>query len=66
MARRRRYAVSESELALFLRQYGRKAPHRGEPNDRSYSRDIERRVKRMSPEDLSHLMHNDAEETLDG
>lgn len=57
--RRRRKAVSEPELGIFLRQYGRKAPKSGEPNDRGYSRKVEQRIKRMSAEELDELMRGE-------
>jgi hypothetical protein len=56
---RRRKVVSEPELGVFLRQYGRKSPRRGEPNDRAYSREIEQRIKRMRPEELYRLIKGD-------
>ena len=57
--RRKRRALSEAEVASFLRQYARKAPKRGEPNDRGYSRRTELKFKRMAPRELDDLLHGD-------
>ena len=57
--RRKKRRVSEADVGLFLRQYGRKA-HRGhDPNDRSYSRDVEKKIKRMKAEELDKLIRGD-------
>jgi hypothetical protein len=57
--RRKKRRASEADVGLFLRQHGRKA-HRGhDPNDRSYSRDVEKKIKRMKAEELDKLMHGD-------
>lgn len=53
-----------ADLAVFIRAYGRKAPHRGEPNDRGYDRHLEFRLKRMRPEELDSLLHHDVEEDM--
>ena len=63
---RKRRSVSEPELAEFVRQYGRKAPRRGEPNDRGYGREVEEKIKRMAAEELDRLLNgseDDAEQT---
>jgi uncharacterized protein (TIGR02996 family) len=49
----------EAEIGIFLQQYARKAPKRGEPNDRHYSREVEKLVKRMKPEELDRLMRGE-------
>jgi hypothetical protein len=51
----------QTEIAGFVREYARKAPRHGEPNDRGYDRKMEDQVKRMNPLDLSALMHGDEE-----
>jgi hypothetical protein len=57
--RRKKRQVSEADVGLFLRQYGRKA-HRGhDPNDRSYSRHVEKKIKRMKAEELDKLMRGE-------
>ncbi|PQO41023.1 hypothetical protein C5Y97_03405 [Blastopirellula marina] len=54
--KRKRKPVSEDELSEFLRRYGRKAPKRGEPNDRQYDRRLEERIKRLPPEEFDDLL----------
>ncbi|AUT64270.1 hypothetical protein C2L65_31680 [Paraburkholderia terrae] len=49
------------ELARFLQQYARKA-HASEPNDRQYDRKLERKMKRLSPSELSDLLSQDERE----
>jgi hypothetical protein len=55
MARKKR--ESESDLAAFVRQYGRKRQKRQEPNDRGYDRKLETKMKRMRPEEADRLLH---------
>jgi len=59
--RRGRREAREADVALFLRQYARKAEKTGDPNDRRYSRAVEEAVKRMKPEELDRLMRGDEE-----
>ncbi len=54
-----RRAFKVAAVSVFLRQYGRKAQRGIEPNDRKYSRRIEKAVKRMRPEELDQLMRDD-------
>jgi uncharacterized protein (TIGR02996 family) len=54
-----RQVRAEADLALFLRQYARKAEAGHDPNDRGYDREMEKRVKRMRPEDLDRLIRGD-------
>ena len=54
--RRRRL---QAEVLEFARQYARKRPRRGEPNDRQYKRRTEAWVKRLPPEQLDELLHGD-------
>jgi hypothetical protein len=49
------------DLAAFLRSYGRKAPRRGEPNDRGYNREFETKLKRMRPEEIDALLREEDE-----
>jgi hypothetical protein len=57
--RRKKRQVSEADVGLFLQKYGRKA-HRGfDPNDRSYSRNIEKKIKRMKAEELDKLIRGE-------
>lgn len=48
-----------ANIGTFLQQYQRKAQRGVEPNDRHYDRDFEAKLKRMKPEELSHLMNGD-------
>jgi hypothetical protein len=57
--RSRRREVNLANVAIFLRQYARKALRGGEPNDRGYSRQIEKKVKRMKPEELDRLLRDE-------
>jgi hypothetical protein len=43
-------------MATFIRQYARKRQKGMEPNDRSYSRDLEKKIKRMKPAALDDLL----------
>jgi hypothetical protein len=45
-----------ARLGRFVQQYGRKATKGWDPNDRSYDRKLEEKIKRLSPEDLSDLL----------
>jgi hypothetical protein len=49
-------------LALFSRQYARKAQKKKEPNDRRYDRRVEQRAKRMKPEQLDALLRQGDED----
>ena len=47
------------ELGNFVQEYARKA-HKGmDPNDRSYDRKLEDKMKRMNPEELSFLLSDE-------
>ena len=54
-----RQALRAADVALFVRQYGRKAQKGVEPNDRNYNEDVERRIRRMDPVELDRLMRED-------
>ena len=54
-------ALKAATVDLFLRQYGRKAQRGVEPNDRRYSREVEKALKQLKPEALDVLMRNDEE-----
>jgi len=51
----------QSDIGTFLKQYQRKAHAGWDPNDRGYDRDIEKKIKSMSPEELSELMAEELE-----
>jgi hypothetical protein len=42
-----------------MRQYRRKAEHDHDPNDRGYDREVERRIKRMDPQELDALLRGE-------
>ena len=48
------------ELGRFVQRYARKAGAAG-PNDRQYDRKLEKKMKRLAPEDLSDLLSDDHE-----
>jgi hypothetical protein len=49
-------------LAKFVQQYGRRKPRgRKEPNDRSYDRGLEERLRKMRPEDVDELLRDEEE-----
>ena len=52
-------AMKAASLHRFVRQYGRKAVKGSDPNDRRYDRGVEKSVKRMRPEKLDRLLHDD-------
>ena len=51
-------------VGVFLKQYRRKAHAGHDPNDRRYSRDMEKRIKSMNPEELSEAMAGEDENIL--
>jgi hypothetical protein len=44
-----------------MRQYGRKAHPRHDPNDRGYDRKLEEQIKHMDPVELDELLHEGPE-----
>lgn len=52
----------QRNIGAFLRQYTRKAQRGVEPNDRRYSRDMERELKQLSPEELNDVLYGDDEQ----
>jgi hypothetical protein len=63
-ARQKRQLRAE-ELRLFVQQIGRKAPKRGEPNDRRYSRDVERASRQLRPETWDQILHRSDDDVGD-
>jgi hypothetical protein len=45
------------QLAIFVKQYSRKAQRGVEPNDRCYDRKMEKLMKSLTPEELSDLLN---------
>lgn len=58
LSRRERLAGS---VNAFIRQYARKAYPTHDPNDRRYDRNVEKKVRRMDPEELDRLMRDDVD-----
>jgi len=56
-----RRARQSGSLAQFVRQYGRKSQRGIEPNDRHYSDETQKKVRRMKPELLDALLREDEE-----
>lgn len=52
------------ELSRFVQQYARKA-QASEPNDRQYDRKLEKKMKRLSPSELSDLLSQDEQEPVE-
>jgi hypothetical protein len=57
--KRRRRELLADEVATFIKKYQRKHYPNTDPNDRTYDREIEAKIKRMSPEELDELLHGD-------
>ena len=49
----------QAKIGAFMQQYARKSQRGQEPNDRSYSRAIESKIKRMKPEELDELLNGE-------
>jgi hypothetical protein len=54
-------ALKAAAVSVFVQQYGRKAQRGMEPNDRRYSRDVEKVLKQLKPDELDALMRDDEE-----
>ncbi|WP_250461286.1 hypothetical protein [Microbulbifer litoralis] len=52
----------EGEIGAFMKQYARKAYPGWDPNDRSYDRKLEEKIKHMNPEELSELLYGGSED----
>ena len=52
----------QGDIGVFLKQYERKAYPNSDPNDRHYDREIENKVKNMSPNELSEMMYDQGDE----
>lgn len=55
----------EADIGTFIKQYARKAQRGQEPNDRRYSRRIERKIKRMKPDELDKLIQGTEDDARD-
>jgi hypothetical protein len=56
-----RRSLRAAEVAVFVKQYGRKAQKGVEPNDRRFDEDVQRRVKQMNPLEFDRLIREDEE-----
>lgn len=48
-------------MGVFIQQYARKKQKRQEPNDRTYDRDVERRIKKLKPMEFDELLYESDE-----
>ncbi|MFB9269061.1 hypothetical protein ACFFWD_39125 [Bradyrhizobium erythrophlei] len=48
-------------VRVFVQQCGRKAQRGVEPNDRRYSREVERALRQLKAEELDRLMRDNEE-----
>jgi hypothetical protein len=59
MVSRRTRANLAGQIGRFVQQYARKALKGWDPNDRTYDRKIEKKMKRLKPEELSDLLSDE-------
>jgi hypothetical protein len=52
----------QAKIGAFMQQYARKSQRGQEPNDRSYSRAIEAKIKRMKPEEVDELLNGEQDD----
>lgn len=65
MVGKRSKAKLAGELGRFVQQYARRAQKGWEPNDRSYDRKVEQKMKQLKPEELSELLSEDGDESTE-
>jgi hypothetical protein len=63
MSKPKRIKMLELQIGTFIKQYARKKHAGHDPNDRSYDRNIEKKIKNMNPEELSHIINEDEDFT---
>jgi hypothetical protein len=61
MAGKRSKTKLAGELSRFMQQYARKAQKGWDPNDRTYDRKLEQKMKQLKPEELSELLSDSGE-----
>ena len=61
MAGKSQRAWLQRNVGAFLQQYTRKSQRGQEPNDRGYSRDMEREIKQLSPEELNDILNGEVD-----
>ena len=60
------YKRARRQIGTFLRQYSRTSRRPGmDPNDRHYNRDLEKMVKRMSPDELDRAAAGEFDDERD-
>lgn len=57
-AKRSKRAKLAGDVAIYLKEIGRKAQKGREPNDRGFDRELDRKLKQMRPEDVDALMRD--------
>lgn len=62
MTRPSRQERDAAAFQAFVRQYARKAPRNGDPNDRVHDHDLQARARRMGPEQLDPLLRDGEDE----
>ena len=62
LSRDERRVLWAAQIAVFVKQYGRKAQKGAEPDDRRQSWEVERRVRHMDPLTLDGLLRDDEDE----
>jgi len=54
-----RAALKAESIRLFVGQAGRQAQRGAEPNDRHFSRDVERQVSQLQPQDFDVILRGE-------
>ena len=49
----------EVDIGVFVKQYKRKSYPTHDPNDRRYDREVEEKIKRMSPKEFNDLLYGE-------
>lgn len=62
MTKKRTKSRLAGELGLFVQQCARKAQASSDPNDQQYDRKLEKKMKRLSPLELSDLLSQGEQE----
>jgi hypothetical protein len=58
MKKKDRIERLKSEVGGFARQYARKRRRGMDPNDRHYDRKIQKKIRKMKPEDFNELLND--------
>jgi hypothetical protein len=57
--RTRKRALAAADARVFIQQYGRKRQDGYDPNDRTYDRETEAKLKRIDPIRLDEILRDD-------